>query len=84
MEQKKEEFKVAEYGADEGKEVMAAIDAVLSKFSGTIVAVPMIMPNGTIGATAQLLKKVKVEQPGEAGIPSPKEFQNGGQDAPAA
>lgn len=78
MENKKivEDVKIVEFPPEEGKEVMAAIDAVLLKFSGTIIAVPMIMPNGTIGASAQLLKKVK---PVETGIPSPKEFQHGGE-----
>lgn len=70
------EVKIEEFGPEEGKEVMAAIDAVLLKFGGTIIAIPMIQPNGTIGASAQLLKKVK---PVETGIPSPKEFQHGGE-----
>ena len=80
MENKKvDDFKLVEFGADEGKEVMSSIEAILVKFNGTIVAIPLIQPNGTIAASAQLFKKVKIEPVAQNGILSPKEYQNGGE-----
>ncbi len=79
---KKPEVKYSEFSKEEQHQVQADVDAVLAKHQAEIVIAPVITPQGTIGAVAQVFRKVLAEQ----GTPSPFVPQpeaNGGATEPA-
>lgn len=82
MKTEKAQEKLIDFSPEEGKEVMAAVDAVLLKFSARIVLVPFISPTGTIVAHANILK-IEPIAPEVNGVPSPSEYQNGGSETTA-
>lgn len=82
MQPEKVQAKLVDFSPGEGKEVMAAIDAVLLKFSAKIVVTPFISPTGTIAANANILK-IEPIAPEVNGVPSPSEYQNGGSETTA-
>lgn len=68
-----DQVKLVEFAKAEGEELLAEMNGLLVKYSAVTMGVPFIQPNGTIGATVQLFKKISAI---ETGIPSPKEFQS--------
>lgn len=84
MEEQKNQARYEEFSKEQQKAVQADVDAVLAKHSAEIVIAPVITPQGTIGAVAQVFRKVLPE----TGIPSQfvasPETANGAESAPAA
>lgn len=54
---------------EEGKLVAADLDAIFTKYSAQLVVLPVINQNGTLGAKAEIFKKVLLVP--KEGVPSP-------------
>lgn len=53
-------FSLVDYSPADAKTVLEELDAVLVKYDGQFVVTPVINPNGTIGAKAEVFKKVEL------------------------
>lgn len=62
-------FDLMNLSPEEGKQIGVEIDAILAKYSATFVVLPIINPNGTLGAKVEIYKKVQLVP--KDGIPSP-------------
>lgn len=60
-------YQLAEFPAEEGTLVLSAIDKVLAEHSAQLAVRPIINADGTLGAVAQVLKKVELVPKGQAG-----------------
>lgn len=65
-------FQLAELSPEEANQVKADLDALLEKHSIQFVIAPIINQNGTLGASMNVLKKLKLVP--EGSVPSPAEF----------
>jgi len=58
-------YKLVEFSKEEANEILKEVDTILAKYNAQIAVSPIINPNGTLGAQAQILKKVLIETNGE-------------------
>lgn len=64
------QYSLVEFSAEEGKQIASEFDAVLVKYNAQLSVAAIINKDGTLGAKAELFKKVELV-PKEQGVPTP-------------
>lgn len=77
MKNEEPKFELDNLSPEDGKSVALEIDTALNKYSAQLVVMPIINPNGTLGAKVEIFKKVPVKNNNGA-VPSP--FMKNGED----
>lgn len=70
------QYSLVDFSPEEAKYITAEFDAVLEKYNGQLAVTPIINKNGTLGAKAELFKKVELVPKAE-GVLSPYLKENG-------
>lgn len=66
--QNEPKYQLVEFPPDKGQEITRAVQKLIENFGGQLVITPVINPNGTLGAKAEIFKRVELVPKGE---PSP-------------